>query len=130
MRGPRIKNSARGKFLETNMIDVRRMLVALMLVAVAVPQRPGPSGPGGGERPNRPEQNQRGGLNTSRAAPASCHCCLAMPSPSTASISPSGKLAYTATAGTLSLFDQSGERSAAVFYTAYVAKNDNPPRGR
>ena len=31
-------------------------------------------------------------------------------------------IAYTATAGTLSLFDQSGERSAAVFYTAYVAK--------
>jgi carboxypeptidase C (cathepsin A) len=34
---------------------------------------------------------------------------------------PSGRLAYTATAGTLSLFDQSGERSAAIFYTAYVA---------
>ena len=34
---------------------------------------------------------------------------------------PAGKLAYTATAGTLSLFDQSGERSAAIFYTAYVA---------
>src|SRR6266571_980873 len=33
----------------------------------------------------------------------------------------SGKL--SATAGTLSLFDQSGERSAAVFYTAYVAKS-------
>src|SRR5215470_16333531 len=33
-----------------------------------------------------------------------------------------GKLDYTATAGTLSLLDQSGERSAAVFYTAYVAK--------
>ena len=33
------------------------------------------------------------------------------------------KIAYTATAGTLSLFDQSGERSAAVFYTAYVAKD-------
>jgi carboxypeptidase C (cathepsin A) len=32
------------------------------------------------------------------------------------------KLDYTATAGTFSLFDQSGERSAAVFYTAYVAK--------
>jgi len=30
-------------------------------------------------------------------------------------------VAYTATAGTLSLFDQNGERSAAVFYTAYVA---------
>jgi carboxypeptidase C (cathepsin A) len=34
----------------------------------------------------------------------------------------SGRLEYTATAGTLSLLDQSGERSAAVFYTAYVAK--------
>jgi carboxypeptidase C (cathepsin A) len=36
---------------------------------------------------------------------------------------PGGTLTYTATAGTLSLFDQSGERSAAVYYTAYVAKN-------
>ena len=33
----------------------------------------------------------------------------------------SGKLAYTATAGTFSLIDQSGERKAEVFYTAYVA---------
>ena len=32
------------------------------------------------------------------------------------------KIAYTATAGTLALFDQSGEKSAAVFYTAYIAK--------
>jgi carboxypeptidase C (cathepsin A) len=38
---------------------------------------------------------------------------------------PSGKLAYTATAGTFSLFDQSGERSAEIFYTAFVAKSDN-----
>ncbi|MEP7029788.1 MAG: carboxypeptidase [Pseudolabrys sp.] len=36
---------------------------------------------------------------------------------------PRGKLAYTATAGTLAFYDQSGEQSAAVFYTAYVAKN-------
>ncbi|MGA2568528.1 MAG: carboxypeptidase, partial [Pseudolabrys sp.] len=35
---------------------------------------------------------------------------------------PHGKLAYTATAGTLAFYDQSGEQSAAVFYTAYVAK--------
>jgi carboxypeptidase C (cathepsin A) len=41
---------------------------------------------------------------------------------------PDGKLDYTATAGTLSLFDQSGERTAAIFYTAYVAKTDNPAR--
>jgi carboxypeptidase C (cathepsin A) len=39
---------------------------------------------------------------------------------------PGGKLAYTATAGTFSLFDGSGQRSAAVFYTAYVAKSANP----
>ena len=38
------------------------------------------------------------------------------------------KIAYTATAGTLSLFDQSGERSAAVFYTAYVAKGADAAR--
>jgi len=31
-------------------------------------------------------------------------------------------LAYTATAGTLAFYDQSGEHSAAVFYTAYVVK--------
>ena len=40
----------------------------------------------------------------------------------------SGKLAYTATVGTLSLFDQSGERSAAIFYTAYALKNAPPNR--
>ena len=32
------------------------------------------------------------------------------------------KLDYTATAGTFPLYDQSGERSAAIYYTAYVAK--------
>src|SRR5262245_31215948 len=36
---------------------------------------------------------------------------------------PRGKLASTATAGTLAFFDQSGEQSASVFYTAYVLKN-------
>ena len=39
------------------------------------------------------------------------------------------KLAYTATAGTLSLFDQNGERSAAIFYTAYALKGA-PPEAR
>lgn len=33
------------------------------------------------------------------------------------------RLAYTATAGTLALYDQNGDKSAAIFYTAYVAKN-------
>jgi carboxypeptidase C (cathepsin A) len=39
-----------------------------------------------------------------------------------------GKLAYTATAGTLAFFDQSGERSASVFYTAYVANDKGGDR--
>ena len=46
---------------------------------------------------------------------------------------PAGKLAYTATAGTFSLFDQSGERSAAIFYTAFVPRRATRPtirRGR
>ncbi len=35
-------------------------------------------------------------------------------------------IAYTATAGTLPIFDQSGERKAAIFYTAYVAREADP----
>ena len=38
-----------------------------------------------------------------------------------------GKLAYTATAGTLAFFDQSGNQSASVFYTAYTVKGANRP---
>jgi carboxypeptidase C (cathepsin A) len=38
-----------------------------------------------------------------------------------------GKLAYTATAGTLDFYDQSGSQSAKVFYTAYVVKGGNRP---
>jgi carboxypeptidase C (cathepsin A) len=46
---------------------------------------------------------------------------------------PLGDLPYTATAGTLDLFGQDGDRSAKIFYTAYVAKNptsspSRPPR--
>ena len=36
---------------------------------------------------------------------------------------PQGRIDYTATAGTLAFYDQSGSQSASVFYTAYVAKN-------
>ncbi len=39
-----------------------------------------------------------------------------------------GKLAYTATAGTLTFFNQSGEKMADVFYTAYVKKNGGADR--
>src|SRR5262245_598342 len=39
------------------------------------------------------------------------------------------KLTYTATVGTLNLYDQSGERTAAIVYTAYVLK-DRPAETR
>src|SRR5262245_62351403 len=38
------------------------------------------------------------------------------------------KLTYTATAGTLPIFDQTGERKASVFYTAYVAQGGDTRR--
>jgi len=38
------------------------------------------------------------------------------------------KIAYTATAGTLALFDQSGEKTAAMFYTAYISKGADAAR--
>ncbi|EJZ22180.1 carboxypeptidase [Rhizobium sp. Pop5] len=38
------------------------------------------------------------------------------------------KIAYTATAGTLDLFGQDGAQTAAIFYTAYVAKGGEPNR--
>src|SRR6516162_9693551 len=43
---------------------------------------------------------------------------------------PSGNLAYTATAGTFALFDQSGERSAEIYYTAFVVKSANAAAAR
>lgn len=98
------------------MSAVRRCLLALTIVVVAVPalaqDRPHRSG---GERPQQSE----------RAAPApGVLRLLPRDSVSEHSIEVGGrKLAYTATAGTLSFYNQSGERLAAVFYTAYVAKN-------
>jgi len=41
---------------------------------------------------------------------------------------PNGALGYTATAGTLDLYGQGGEKIAAIFYTAYVAKDAGPDR--
>ncbi|WP_117193437.1 S10 family peptidase [Rhizobium terrae] len=41
---------------------------------------------------------------------------------------PSGDMPYTATAGTLDLFGQDGNRSAKIFYTAYTARDRGPGR--
>jgi len=105
------------------MIDLRRVLVGLTLVvfataAIAQEHHGGPPG----DRPNRPGAEHGGeqhgpGVLALLPADAVTEHSIALAS---------GKLAYTATAGTFSLFDQSGERSAAIFYTAFVAKSDNP----
>ena len=108
------------------MIALRRVVVAFMLIALAgtavAQDHPGR---GGGDRPNRQEQNQQGGSEHEQGGPG---VLSLLPGDAVSEHSidtPSGKLAYTATAGTFSLFNQSGDRSAAVFYTAYVAKTDN-----
>src|ERR1700683_1908348 len=110
------------------MIHPRRKLALVALVActllglgaAAVAQEHGR--PGGRQEqgrqggPGRQEENGPGVLSLLPADAISEHSID----------TPGGKLAYTATAGTFSLFDQSGERSAAVFYTAYVVKTANP----
>jgi carboxypeptidase C (cathepsin A) len=112
------------------MIDLRRVVVAFMLVAIAgamagtavAQDHPGR---GGGDRPNRQEQSQQGGSDHEQGGPG---VLSLLPGDAVSEHNidtPNGKLAYTATAGTFSLFNQSGDRSAAVFYTAYVAKTDN-----
>src|ERR1700721_1715178 len=107
------------------MIDLRRVVTALMVVAVAgAAAAQDHPGRGGGDRPNRQEQGQQGS-DRGQNGPG---VLSLLPGDAVSEHSidtPNGKLAYTATAGTLSLFDQSGERSAAIFYTAYVAKTDN-----
>jgi len=105
------------------MFDLARFVMALLLAfgtAAAVAQEH--SGRPGGERSRadqgRQEQSGPGVLSLLPGDSVTEH-----------SVDVAGsRLAYTATAGTLSLFDQSGERSAAVFYTAYVAKSNDTRR--
>ena len=106
------------------MIDYRPTAIALaiaLLGGAAMAQEHG--GRPGGDRPGRPEQAKQ-----EQSGPG---VLSLLPPDSVTEHSidlPSGKLAYTATAGTSSLFDQSGERSAAIFYTAFVARPADPNR--
>jgi carboxypeptidase C (cathepsin A) len=65
----------------------------------------------------RPEQRRESGPGVLRLLPGDSV------TEHTIDLADGKKLTYTATAGTLALYDQSGEQSAAVFYTAYVAKD-------
>lgn len=71
-----------------------------------------------GQAERRPAPGDAGGVLGLLPADSVTTHSLALPG--------GGTLPYTATAGTFPLFDQSGARSAAVFYTAYVAKGADP----
>ncbi len=106
------------------MIDIRIVTIAagIALIAItATAQEHG--GRSGAERQGHGEQSQQGG-----GGPGVLSLLPGDSVTEHAIDTPSGKLAYTATAGTFSLFDQSGERSAAIFYTAFVAKSNDPAR--
>ena len=105
------------------MIDFRRTAIAFgitLLATAAVAQ----------EHPGRPagERNHPGQDRQEQAGPGVLSLLPADAVTEHSIDVPGGKLAYTATAGTFSLFDQSGERSASIFYTAYVAKSTDPSR--
>jgi len=96
------------------------LAIALVATAVAAQEH---SGRSGGERSGHGEQGrqEQGGPGVLSLLPTDS---VTEHTIDTAA----GKLAYTATAGTFALFDQSGERSAAIFYTAFVARSANPTR--
>jgi carboxypeptidase C (cathepsin A) len=110
------------------MFYFRRLVVALVVATVASAAL-AQEHSGRSERANRPEQSQQGGHEGGQPQQSGPGVLSLLPGDSVTEHTlplASGKLAYTATAGTFSLFSQSGDRSAAVFYTAYVAKTDNP----
>jgi carboxypeptidase C (cathepsin A) len=124
----------RANFRETKMIALHRILPVLAVVAFATTAvAQDHPGRGGGDHPRRQDQSQQGDsdqhgdLSPSPAGmPPGVLSLLPADSVTEHSIdTPNGKLNYTATAGTFPLFDQTGSRSAQIFYTAYVAKTDN-----
>jgi len=104
------------------MSGIRRSLLVLLLVgaaSAAVAQDHSGGGRGGRQEDTTP-------AGSGHSGPSGPGVLSLLPTDSVTEHSVdlgSGKLAYTATAGTFPLFDQSGERAAAVFYTAYVAKS-------
>jgi len=90
--------------------------VALAIFIAGAMSTASAQSPGGPDKGGRPEQQQPTGKGVLRLLPADSVTEHTIDTPK-------GKLAYTATAGTLPFYDQSGEQSASVFYTAYVAKN-------
>jgi carboxypeptidase C (cathepsin A) len=96
----------------------RRILLALLLAAVS-------AFAGAQEQPRRqsttPAEQQRAEPRHGDARESVLRLLPADAVTQHTVDTPGGKLAYSATAGTLWLYDQSGERSAAIYYTAYAA---------
>jgi carboxypeptidase C (cathepsin A) len=106
---------------------IRRIIFAFAIAALATTAF-AQEQPSHGERFNHAEQGRPGGAPSRQESNGPGVLSL-LPADSVTQHSidlPNGKLDYTATAGTFPLYDQSGERSAAVFYTAYVAKSADP----
>lgn len=104
----------------------RHLLIAALALALpaAALAQPRQGRPGGGPPPRQQqEQKPQAGPGMLRLLPADST------TEHTIDLASGKSLGYTATAGTLALYDQSGEQTAAVFYTAYVAKSaDASPR--
>jgi carboxypeptidase C (cathepsin A) len=108
-----------------------RALLALLIAGTATlasaqerPRRPPQPAQQSEQRPSEAHQGEQPQAEQ-RAADARGGVLRLLPADSVTEHSldiPGGKLAYTATAGTLTLFDQTGERAAAIYYTAYVAR--------
>lgn len=105
------------KLSKTLRLALAILLAGASLTAIAQER---PNGRGA-ERPRAEQQQQATGKGVLRLLPADSVTEHAIDTPK-------GKLAYTATAGTFAFYNQSGEQSAAVFYTAYVVKNGDTNR--
>ena len=110
--GARIDRWSAGRAMKTS--SILRLALA-MLVAGALTSAAAQDAPKAPAQPNHAAQHEPG-KGVLRLLPADAVTEHSIDTPR-------GKLAYTATAGTLAFYDQSGEQSAAVFYTAYVAKD-------
>jgi carboxypeptidase C (cathepsin A) len=83
------------------------------------------------ERPDRPAAERANPRGSGEQRPQGPGVLSLLPPDSTTehTLEADGaKLAYSATAGTLNLYEQSGERTAAIFYTAYVLKGGGTGR--
>ena len=107
-------------------LSILRLLAAIALAsgvgAAAAQDKPA-------ENPQQEKQQEKAPEKDARREPAQNILRLLPPDSVTehSITTAQGKLAYTATAGTLAFFDQSGNQSASVFYTAYVVKGANRP---